>query len=233
MVRPGYRLNDAILVPIFPNPAGTTLKFPEGLTGFRRLISDWGMDWGRFIDIDIRPYDGAKGVAGNPVRQQRLQFAYRIDTALVDPLGNLPPSVAGNPPPSLAFRNLLRGLEFGLPNGQSVAAALGGTPLKDKDILIGQGLTRRGRLPDITHYGSVFKNNCPLWTYVLAEAMQHQVAVKLPVVENISISYPQLGPVGGRIVAEVFLGLLFSDPFSLLSRNPNWTPGGKPKFGAS
>jgi hypothetical protein len=37
--------------------------------------------------------------------------------------------------------------------------------------------------------------------------------------------------VGGRIVAEVFLGLLFSDSFSYLSREPKWTPKSNPDFG--
>jgi hypothetical protein len=33
-----------------------------------------------------------------------------------------------------------------------------------------------------------------------------------------------LGPVGGRIVAEVFLGLMFGDNNSLLNLNPDWQP---------
>jgi hypothetical protein len=33
-----------------------------------------------------------------------------------------------------------------------------------------------------------------------------------------------LGPVGGRIVAEVLIGLIASDPTSYLARQPNWTP---------
>jgi hypothetical protein len=45
-----------------------------------------------------------------------------------------------------------------------------------------------------------------------------------------TISTPQLGPVGGRIVAEVFLGLMFGDPHSMLSQNPNWTPPGGANF---
>ena len=42
----------------------------------------------------------------------------------------------------------------------------------------------------------------------------------------------KLGPVGGRIVAEVFIGLLHGDPLSYLSIEPTWrpTPG---RFGAS
>jgi hypothetical protein len=33
----------------------------------------------------------------------------------------------------------------------------------------------------------------------------------------------RLGPVGGRIVAEVLLGLLKGDSFSYVSVEPNWT----------
>ena len=34
----------------------------------------------------------------------------------------------------------------------------------------------------------------------------------------------QLGPVGGRIVAETFVGLLLADSSSYVSLNPLWTP---------
>jgi hypothetical protein len=34
----------------------------------------------------------------------------------------------------------------------------------------------------------------------------------------------RLGPVGARIVAEVFIGLLQLDPDSYLSVQPNWLP---------
>ncbi len=33
-----------------------------------------------------------------------------------------------------------------------------------------------------------------------------------------------LGPVGGRIVAEVFVGLLQADPNSYLQKDPYWKP---------
>ncbi|MCA1562805.1 MAG: hypothetical protein LC753_05335 [Acidobacteria bacterium] len=33
-----------------------------------------------------------------------------------------------------------------------------------------------------------------------------------------------LGPVGGRIVAEVFIGLLQADPQSYVTRQPDFTP---------
>lgn len=210
MVRPDYRLNDAVLLPIFPIPAA---GFPEGLTGFRAMNPVWGIDWGRFIDTDIRNYDGT------PAQQQkRLQLAYKLDTTISNPLGSLPAAVASNPS-SLAERNLLRGWRLGLPSGQRVAAAMNASVLKDNQILIG---------PDekpIVEISSAFERNCPLWTYILAEAMLHKTAVAPPVLEpGIRIDTPRLGPVGGRIVAEVFLGLLFADSSSYLNMNPNWTP---------
>ena len=54
--------------------------------------------------------------------------------------------------------------------------------------------------------------------------MQHKESVKIPVKESVTITTPKLGPVGGRIVAEVFLGLMFGDPNSMLRLDPNWKP---------
>jgi hypothetical protein len=221
MVRPGYRLNNSILLPVFPVPP----RFPDGLTGFRPMNQAWGIDWGRFIDIDIRTYDGSP--ADN---EKQIQFAYRIDTSLVNPLANLPPEVASDPS-SLAERNLLRGWRLELPPGQAVARAMGLNPLADTEILIGQGVDHPDKpLSNIVAVDKVFANNCPLWTYILAEAMQHKEPVKIPVRENVTINTPKLGPVGGRIVAEVFLGLLSGDKNSLLNLDPNWTPKTGTKF---
>jgi len=216
MIRPGYRLNDGVLLPIFPVPSQ---GLNEGLTGFRAMNPQWGIDWGRFIDIDKRKYDGT-----DAENKKRLQFAYRLDTSLVNPLHELPPEVAKDPS-SLAQRNLERGWRLGLPSGQSVARAMGVKPMADKDILIGKATdTPDPTLKTVVDVSKVFANNCPLWTYILAEAMKFQELVKLPVIEDQSITTPRLGPVGGRIVAEVFLGLMFGDPNSLLSLDPLWQP---------
>ncbi|WP_210407081.1 peroxidase family protein [Prauserella flavalba] len=51
----------------------------------------------------------------------------------------------------------------------------------------------------------------PLWYYVLKEA-------------EIQAQGRHLGEVGGRIVAEVFLGLLQADPSSYLRNEPGWKP---------
>jgi hypothetical protein len=221
IIRPGYRLNDNVLLPIFPGA-----KDKDGLTGFRDMNPAWAIDWGRFIDIDLREYDGT-----DAVNKKRLQFAYRIDTALVNPLSALPLSVAGDPPPSLPQRNLLRGFRLGLPSGQAVARAMGVKPLDDEQILIGQAVDAPDKpLDNILSVSPAFRKNCPLWTYILAEAMQHKTKVKIPTKGSIEVTTPRLGPVGGRIVAEVMLGLMYGDHHSLLRMNPDWHPETGPDF---
>jgi len=59
----------------------------------------------------------------------------------------------------------------------------------------------------------------PLWFYVLKEA-------------QIRGEGNQLGPVGGRIVTEVLLGLLRADLCSYLTVHPSWTPT-LPRYGGS
>jgi hypothetical protein len=228
MVRPGYRLNDSNLLPIFNTDEAKKAGFTDDLSGFRKVVQGRAIDWGRFIDIDTRPY-GDSNNEDEPNNKNRLQFAYRIDTSVVFPLSNLPiPSVVAAPPPALPVRNLIRGWRMGLPTGQHVAHAMGVTPIEDKDILIGKGVDKQDPadppIVSIDKISPVFKNNCPLWSYILAEAMDHQVKVQIPVQNPIPITTPQLGPVGGRIVAEVFLGLLFGDNHSVLDAHPTWKP---------
>lgn len=231
MIRPGYRLNDddSTLLPIFPVPSQT---LPDGLTGFQKMASNRGMDWGRFIDVDVRAYgtDDEKQTA----TKKRLQFAYRIDTSLVTPLSLLPDSIVQDKPPSLAQRNLIRSFELGLPNGQHVARAMRVKELDDAQIVIGKAVDepdnsdpknpdQKGTIADIKEL-RVFQGNCPLWAYILAEAAQNKTTVEIPVTEKIKITTPQLGPVGGRIVAEVFLGLMFGDNDSYLRQHANYRP---------
>jgi hypothetical protein len=232
MIRPGYRLNDddTTLLPIFPVPSQ---DLPEGLTGFQAMAKNRGIDWGRFIDLegDIRAYGSDPDDVNPPDRdmKRRLQFAYRIDTSVVEPLSNLPSSVASDPPPSLAQRNLLRGFELGLPTGQSVAKAMKVPILTDDRIIIGKAVDSPssgdvlGPLSKISELAP-FQGKCPLWTYILAEAANNRTTLDIPVKPAKKISTPQLGPVGGRIVAEVFLGMLFGDNDSFLSTEPNWVP---------
>jgi hypothetical protein len=56
-----------------------------------------------------------------------------------------------------------------------------------------------------------FVTATPLWYYILKEA-------------QLMADGLHLGPVGGRIVGEVFVGLLQTDPGSYLSVQPDFTP---------
>jgi hypothetical protein len=152
-----------------------------------------------------------------------VQRAYKLDTSLVEPLSSLPKSVAGSEAESdrrlasLAFRNLLRGQKLGLPTGQEAAKKMGVTPLDDDDILIGPA--EDGSQPEtdgqkIRDIGKAFGKKCPLWVYILAEARKNFY----------DHGQAQLGSVGGRIVAEVFLALLSKDPNSFFSVAPGWKP---------
>ena len=214
MVRPSYRLNEGVgPIPIFetdPNKA---------LTGFREFPDPWAIDWNLFSLLT--PRDGSDTT--------RTQLAYRIDPSLVNPLAHLPPSVAGKLPPGskfniLALRNLIRGWRMRLPSGQDIARAMGLTPLADKDILIGKFTgDPADTLTPILNIDPAFADNCPLWTYVLAETHETELIVPTTTGDRAVVTR-QLGPVGGRIVAETFVGLLTGDSSSYLSVDPLWTP---------
>jgi hypothetical protein len=227
MIRPGYRLNDndKTLLSLFAASEDADLRGKHAMDPIR------GIDWGRFVDVDVRPYDGA--TAGSPEQKRRLQLAYRIDTSLVNPLAHLPPNVAEGVV-SLAQRNLLRGFALGLPTGQAIARAMHVPVLHDDDILIGKAVDVPAPGEDplpIVSVSKVFKHNCPLWTYILAEAVRHKADVKItPTGGPTTVKTPRLGPVGGRIVAEVFLGLMFGDSASLLRSDPGWIPTSGPIY---
>jgi Animal haem peroxidase len=125
----------------------------------------------------------------------------KIDTKISTPLFTLPlGAIASHDAPiALPQRNLLRHLTWQLPSGQRVARAIGATPLAPAD------------LQELAPLGVGFERSTPLWYYVLKEA-------------EVIADGLQLGPVGGRIVAEVFIGLLQTDPGSYLATNPRWQP---------
>jgi hypothetical protein len=200
MVRPTYRLSPTTdELPIFSTSG-------PSLVGFQPFPTELGIDWGKFFRMDSRPAIG-------PTR--RLP-AYKIDTSLVDPLGNLPSSVADDPPPSLAERNLLRGLRMGLPSGQVVAMAMGVPLIPDTELKVGKATEEdSGSNRALTAISPAFTKSAPLWYYILAEAQQQ--------FQNDSTAI-RLGPVGGRIVAEVFIGLMLEDKHSFLRQNALWQP---------
>lgn len=225
MVRPGYRLSETVPpLPIFDiNPNSS-------LTGFHEFRSNWAFDWGKFMDL--APLDfGSEANQNDPGNSNRLQLAYKIDTSLVDPLGNLPNppfdpplSLGGTQLLSLAQRNLMRGWRMRLPSGQAVARAMGVAPLKDNEILIGKFTGDPGDIKgSITDFADAFADNCPLWTYVLAESKEVMFTLETKQ-GNKSLKTRQLGSVGGRIVAETFIGLMLADETSYFNQDPIWKP---------
>lgn len=136
------------------------------------------------------------------------QATKRIDATYTDGLMNLPRQLTGELAQpehvALAYRDLQRGASLGLPSGEAVAAQLGVTPLARADLC----------LPS-----DVCADGTPLSYYVQREAaVQHDGLY--------------LGTVGGRVVAEVLLGLLQRDPTAYLSVEPEWTPT-LPSMGAT
>jgi Animal haem peroxidase len=123
----------------------------------------------------------------------------RIDTKISTPLFDLPLGAitSHDTPQSLPQRNLLRQLTWSLPSGQDVAKAMRIEKLTPDD------------LRDLKPYG--FDKSTPLWYYVLREA-------------ELRADGLTLGKVGGRIVAEVLIGLIQSDPSSYVVQRPNWKP---------
>ena len=193
MIRPSYRANlagdngEAFFGMVF-DPSQFGQSDPEDMSGGHRAPRRF-IGWQTFFDFD----DG------------EVKPNKRIDTQISTPLFELPlgtiDTSRGEPigPTSLATRNLLRHLTWGIPSGQSVAAVMNVDQLTDED------------LSDINDVVPRLTGATPLWVYILREAQLVEDGLRL-------------GPVGGRIVGEVFIGLLEMDPTSILNAGAGWRP---------
>lgn len=235
-VRDDYKINDdpsinpdpidIVALNRLPIFAGLPPVPGTDLGGFYPSPSNFGIDWDYFLpkkpegDVDQNGFG------------RFAQFAYKIDLSIAQGLGLLPAGAAGSGPINLAVRNLLRGQQLGLPCGQDVAKAMGFTPLRDDQVMIGEATTLPQNLNptmSITAVDPSFAGCAPLWTYVLAEAANEAFNI----VDGQVVPDPngiagqkgpnRLGPVGGTIVAETFVGLLKADRNSILY-NPTFRP---------
>lgn len=125
-----------------------------------------------------------------------MQPAMRLDPRLA-PSMTRPPAGVDDQRRSIALLNLFRGQALGLPSGEDVAAAVAQRTGDQIDIL---GQDRTG-----------LAHPAPLWFYVLREA-------------ELLGAGERLGPVGGRIVAEVLVGLAAKDRSSLLAHAGPFEP---------
>jgi hypothetical protein len=194
MVREKYRLQHG--GPLIPILLPATAR-GEHLGGFRRLKSCLKLDWDLFF---FAPQPASPGEA-NP--------SMRIDPVLSSHLSALPPDGA-----SLASLNLHRGDALGLPSGSDVACLLGIDPLSADELFPAH--LWADDIPPLEGRQAVL-DAPPLWYYVLCEAYSRGGP---PEGHGHGV---YLGPVGGRIVAEVLVGLLERDPHSYVHQ-PGWRP---------
>jgi hypothetical protein len=133
---------------------------------------------------------------GKPPAQRSKRMDGRLPASLI----NLPAQITGDVDDeayhSLAARDLQRGQAIGLPSGEAVARFIGAELLDPADI----GLSSHG-----------WRDETPLWFYILREA-------------DVVGEGDRLGPVGGRIVGEVLVGILDADPESFRTVDPSWRP---------
>ena len=132
--------------------------------------------------------------------REPAQRSKKIDGKLPRSLISLPRQISGEDEgsaySSLANRDLQRGQAVGLPSGEAVARELGAEPLSPDQV----GLA-----------AAAWEQETPLWLYILKEA---------EVLQN----GDRLGPVGGRIVGEVLIGIIDADPESFRSVDQSWRP---------
>jgi hypothetical protein len=161
------------------------------------LPSNWIIDWRRYFDL------------GTPAGGNfALNFSRRLDPFLTPALHTLPGATPNAPPQqlrefNLAFRNLRRGVQIGLPSGQAICHAMGIKPLKPSDIASGPD----GKIAK-KHY---LHEETPLWYYALKEAEHYHKGERL-------------GPMASTIVAETFLGMVHGDHESFLWQRSDWKP---------
>ena len=189
-VRPSYRLNfgpDAG-PPFFTfvfDAADPNNPDPNDLRGGKRAARRF-VDWQTFFEFD-----------GNFRPNKRIDSKLS-SLLLAMPGSNGPsPGLPSDGVQSLASRNLMRHVNFGIPSGQSIARAM--------DIPV---LTP-SQLADLIPFG--MESSTPLWFYILRES-------------EIAENGLRLGPVGSRIVGEVFIGLLKADADSYLAVDRHWKP---------
>jgi hypothetical protein len=135
------------------------------------------------------------------------QVGLKIDTSIVRPLFELPDEARDKK--ELPRRNLERGRTLGLPSGQDVACAMHEQSLTDDELEL-------EKLPKQTR--DELRAAAPLWYYILCETKRAVDPQGRPQAGR------HLGPVGGRIVAEVLAGLLKGDRGSYFHSDAPWQP---------
>ena len=236
-------------IPIFvPGQPTDQNGFRLSLNGFPGPLPDrWGIDWGYFFDhIPATRPPLEPGQTEDSDGFKTPQSSYRLDALLAHPLAALPEfaKLQANPFKNLAFRNLIRGQQLELPSGESVADALGlsqelripadqiwsagsllagSRPPQDAGDVQELKDTAEKRQAVFAGAEESLRHKTPLWFYILREGEYFGVTHD-PGDPLIAAGGQHLGPVGSRIVAETFVGLLWKDRGSFLHRMPGFRP---------
>ncbi|MFJ8959179.1 heme peroxidase family protein [Lentzea sp. NPDC102401] len=176
---------------------------------FFTLPSNWIADFRRLYDFTEADRDDLAA----PAEFDGGNVTKRIDTLLVDPLTQLPAGTFGGRGTqfreierNLAFRNLTRASMMELATGQQIAELFEAEPLTAEQILVGNGGAVLDGLSE--QQKAQLVEATPLWFYVLREA---------------EVGNGRMGPVGGRITAEVFHRAMEGSRISIV-RSPYWRP---------
>ncbi|MGD9657300.1 MAG: hypothetical protein AB7U61_06610 [Methylocystis sp.] len=175
----GYKLNPGKSLPLFFTGRPPMSGDPRDLRGNAPIEDDLIIRWADFF--------GAAAQKGGP-----------LDASLPASVFRLPPPTIGEPPISLAERNIRRGVDFGLPSGQEVASSLdavyGNVSALTADEVLPDSV--RALYPEVLSVEPSLSVTTPLWFYILRES------------EIQAASETHLGSVGSYIVAETILGSL-------------------------
>lgn len=171
------------------------------------LPFNWIIEWDRFV---------SKEKAAERVRNS----ARKLDTHLAPPLSTLVnEGEDGELSPirellkHLAKRNLLRGYLLSIPTGQSLSERLGIETMSTEEL-------QQNNSDAMNQAIAPFLEKTPAWFYILKES-------------EVRAAGDSLGPVGSRIVAETFIGLMMNDEFSYLNQHEydcTWNPSKGVKF---
>jgi hypothetical protein len=194
-----YRSEGAPIIPF--EFADAAFRYGHGQIRHRYLLAPDGEQYSVFPDlVGFRPVAPEHRIAWRLIFGPQAQPAKRMDGRLAASLIQLPLAITGDVAVdayhSLAARDLQRGAAIGLPSGEAVARALGVEPLTAEEAALA---------------GLGWEGETPLWLYVLREA-------------DVRGGGDRLGEVGGRLVAEVLLGVIDADPESYRALDPSWGP---------
>ena len=228
------RLGSVSSVPLFDDAPLLTdpLALDDNrLNGHRELLPRLKIQWNKFFNADF------KKPTARPVRQ--------FDASLANPLFKMPANALPdtNTLGLLSQRNLRRSRKMGLPSGERLAKLMGVTPLTPTQLYTDRSIkvtapiassniveVKGAEEVENPSLKAVFTDpnwpgETPLWFYILKEAEHVGDVGALDINGNrVDGRGRTLGPVGGRIVAEVLVGLLQKDVNSYLYLQPNWKP---------